>query len=559
MAELGDGAMACLAEHPQRPAPAAQRMIGTGRDAIIGRMCHSFICLAECGRCPITDLHQTVENSELTLLTIGGGKRAIIKNATLVELNGRPHILESFIDITERKRMEEELRTAARTDRLTGLANRAMLTDQLEQAIRRTHCVEGCCFAALFFDMDRFKVINDSLGHRAGDALLIEVADRLRQALAEIEQTGGNAGVTLAARLGGDEFVVVLEDVSGLDEATAAAEAILTRLASPYHLLGRDVYSTASMGIVMSDMAAQRAEDILRDADTAMYEAKTAGRGRHVLFDATLRQRAHDRLAMESDLRQALDLGQLHLVYQPIVSLEDGSLESFEALPRWRHPQRGLVSPVDFIPIAEECGLIVAIGEWVLREACRQQAQWHRSQGGPAAPCVSVNLSRVQLMLPDLPERIGRILEEAGADPSRLHLEITESAIMRDQDLAIRTLQKLRELGLKLDLDDFGTGYSSLASLHLFPLDVLKIDRSFVANIGRGRDFAALVHAVSQLARNLGIAVVAEGIETVEQLQMLQALDCQFGQGYLFAKPLPPEQAITCRIHLPALAPSAAA
>ena len=528
--------------------PAAERMIGATRDQILGQVCHAFVCAEECA-----DPRQSIDNTERALQTSSGEKRAIIKNATQVDLNGRPHVLESFVDITDRKRMEEELRTAARTDLLTGLANRAVLMDRLSQASRRADTLPDSRFAVLFFDVDRFKIINDSLGHKAGDALLVEIAGRLRQTLLDIKRTAGHLNDALAARLGGDEFVVVLEGIREASDATAAAEMILAQLARPYRLLNREICSSASMGIVISDMAARRAGDILRDADTAMYEAKSAGRGRHMLFDATMRQRAHDRLALESDLRQAMDRNELFMVYQPIVSLESGELESFEALIRWNHPQRGLVAPSDFIPIAEECGLIVAIGDWVLREACAQQARWQAARAGATPPRISVNLSRVQLMLPDLPERISEILESTGTNPAQLHLEITESAIMRDQQLAIRTLRKLRELGLKLDLDDFGTGYSSLASLHLFPLDVLKIDRSFVANIGRGRDFAALVHAVSQLARNMGIAVVAEGIETPDQLQMLQALDCQFGQGYLFAKPLPADRAINFSIDLAAL------
>jgi EAL domain-containing protein (putative c-di-GMP-specific phosphodiesterase class I) len=269
-----------------------------------------------------------------------------------------------------------------------------------------------------------------------------------------------------------------------------------------------------------------------------MYEAKLAGRGRYVVFDISMRQRVQNRLHLENDLRKALGTEQLYLVYQPIVSLKSNEVHSFEALVRWKHPERGVISPAEFIPIAEETGLIVPIGEWVLREACRQCVQWRAASTTAANWHVSVNVSRIQLLLPGLPETIRQVLQETGLPPAGLHLEITESAVMQDVQQAARTLQAIKDIGVKLDLDDFGTGYSSLSCLHQFPLDVLKIDRSFVANIERGEAFAALIQAVALLARNLGIHVVAEGIETAEQLAVLKALDCEFGQGYFFAKPM---------------------
>jgi EAL domain-containing protein (putative c-di-GMP-specific phosphodiesterase class I) len=308
------------------------------------------------------------------------------------------------------------------------------------------------------------------------------------------------------------------------------------------------VYCTASIGIVTSALPADSADDLMRDADTAMYEAKLAGRGQYKVFDVSMRQRVQNRLNLENDLRKALDEHQLFLMYQPIVSLQTGEVESFEALVRWRHPQRGLISPGEFIPIAEDCGLILRIGDWVLLNACEQFAEWRQRLGTAAPRSISVNLSRRQLLLPDLPQMIRRVLEQTGMTPGCLHLEVTESATMKDAAAAIKVLHEIKGIGVKLDMDDFGTGYSSLACLHQFPIDVLKIDRSFIANIDRGRDFAALVHAVAQLARNLNIRVVAEGIETADQALILQSLDCEFGQGYLFSKPLPAEEVAQFRI-----------
>jgi diguanylate cyclase (GGDEF)-like protein/PAS domain S-box-containing protein len=465
------------------------------------------------------------------------------------------HYLSLEEDITARKNMEEELRLAARTDRLTGLPNRALLCDRLQQSIHRAKRLKDYGFALLFIDFDHFKVINDSLGHETGDILLTEISKRLRDGVRAMDSVSRPARESTAARLGGDEFVILLDGVRDQSDVVAIAERLLSSLAEPYLLADREVFSTASMGIVTSNVAGSSAEEILRDADTAMYEAKLAGRSRYKLFDASMRARVLERLAMEHDLRKAIDGGQLFLNYQPIVSMETGQIESFEVLVRWQHPQRGLISPAQFIPVAEECGLIVPIGQWVLREACRHYARWRATMGDQAPPGISVNLSRAQLMLPDLPAIVRGIITDAGIEPGCLHLEITESAVMRDPQHAVQVLQELKQIGVKLDLDDFGTGYSSLASLHMFPLDVLKIDRSFVANVNRGRHFAALVQAVTQLAQNLGMTVVAEGVETEEQLHTLQSLDCHFAQGFLFSKPLGIERAMEFRVekrHLPA-------
>jgi diguanylate cyclase (GGDEF)-like protein/PAS domain S-box-containing protein len=432
----------------------------------------------------------------------------------------------------------QQLHHASSHDALTGLPNRAMLRERLQQAIVRSQEDKNYRFAVLFLDFDRFKTINDSLGHEVGDLLLKEIAGRLQGAVRGGDTLGRFGDQHVTARLGGDEFVVLLEGIGGPQDAVGVANRLLETFAKPYQLGEHEAYSTASIGIVTSDMAAQSADEVLGDADTAMYEAKLAGKGRSVVFDVPMHDRVRNRLRLENDLRKAIAAGQLFLMYQPIISLQTGQLESFEALVRWRHPERGLVPPAEFIPIAEDTGLIVTIGEWVLRQACTQFAQWRQSLGAAAPRSLSVNLSRNQLLMANLPETIRGILQETGVPAENLHLEITESAVMRDPELATRVLRAIKEVGAKLDMDDFGTGHSSLACLHQFPIDVLKIDRSFVANIERGRDFAALVHAVTQLARNLGIVVVAEGIETMDQVAILQSLECDFGQGYVFSKPL---------------------
>jgi diguanylate cyclase len=450
-----------------------------------------------------------------------------------------------------------QLEHTALHDKLTGLPNRALFSDNLTRAIARAKRNADYKFAVYFLDFDRFKNINDSLGHAVGDQLLIEISKRIETCLRRNDVVT-RSPQPFSARLGGDEFVVLADDIRQTADAACIAERIVQALSEPYVLHGHEVCSAVSIGVTTSDILADTAEDMLRDSDTAMYEAKLAGGERYVMFDVSMRQRAQNRLALENDLRKALDAGQLFLMYQPIVSLQTGHVESFESLIRWNHPERGIVPPNEFIPIAEETGLIIPIGQWVLREACRQFAQWRQTMGDAAPRNISVNLSRKQLLLTDLPRTLAKILEETAVPPSCLHLEITESAVMQNTESATQILHAIKKVGAKLDMDDFGTGYSSLAHLHQFPIDVLKIDRSFVANLERGKDFVALVHAVAQLARNLNIAVVAEGIETADQALILQSLECDFGQGYLFSKPILASQVPSFQVR-PGLLPGAAA
>jgi diguanylate cyclase (GGDEF)-like protein/PAS domain S-box-containing protein len=486
------------------------------------------------------------------------------------DAGGKPlRLVGTHTDISDRRAMEEELRTAARMDKLTGLPNRAMILDRLQVTIARHKRDPACRYAVLFLDFDRFKLVNDTLGHDAGDQLLRAVARRLETAVRAVDSVGreadpGGARGT-ASRLGGDEFVILLTDLRAEGDATLVADRVLAATGTPYTLGGVEVVSTASIGIVTSEFGHDRAEDVLRDADTAMYEAKVAGRGRAATFDASMRTRVQRKVDLERGLRRALDAGQFVLHYQPIVSLGDGRVEGFEALVRWQHPQHGMISPGEFIPVAEETGLIVPLGEWVFREVCRQVVAWRTPVGrdllggdgadgpvcaGPVAealgrsaiPPIGVNLSRAQLALRHLPDQLATITAEAGVEPAAIHLEVTESAVMADAQQAVRLLRRIKGMGFGVHLDDFGTGYSSLSSLHQFPLDVLKIDRSFVTNLSRGSEAAAMIGAIATLARNLGMGVIAEGIETAEQAEQLRALDCGNGQGYLFAKPMPADR-----------------
>jgi len=310
-------------------------------------------------------------------------------------------------------------------------------------------------------------------------------------------------------------------------------------LSKPYRINQHEIVSTASIGMVTSVFGHERAEDVLRDADIAMYEAKMAGRGRAAMFDESMRNRVQRKAEMEDGLRKALEAGQFMLHYQPIVSLETGLVECFEALVRWEHPQHGMISPGEFIPVAEETGLIVPLGEWVFRQACMQLKSWRQLLNPQTVPAISINLSRVQLMLPSLVEKFAAIARQVGVEPAGIQLEVTESAIMSDPQQATRLLHTLRNIGFRIAMDDFGTGYASMSSLHEFPIDVLKIDRSFIANLTRGREFAAMVHAIIMLASNLQLKLVAEGVESTDQVTILQALECQFAQGYHFARPMP--------------------
>ncbi|MBD2021977.1 EAL domain-containing protein, partial [Leptolyngbya sp. FACHB-36] len=462
---------------------------------------------------------------------------------------GQETLLLSIVrDITNRKRAETTLFHNAFHDALTNLPNRSLFMDRLRRAVQQSTENEYK-FAVLFLDLDGFKVINDGLGHLAGDQLLVAIAQRLSSCLSPND--------TLA-RFGSDEFTILLEDVQDLSYVTQTAQRIQQELTLPFKLRGQNIFTTTSIGIALSTPEIEQPEDLLRSADTALYRAKALGGTRYVVFDEEMHNRALMRLHLETDLRHALadpsqsssgvltlpepEHPEFHVHYQPIVCLKTLEIQGFEALVRWQHPERGLISPGSFIPVAEETGLIVPIGLIVLRAACRQMQRWQQIPTKRPLT-ISVNLSVKQLTQPDLVEQICHALEETQLSPAHLKLEITESALMDNPEVAARMLGELQALGVQLSLDDFGTGYSSLAYLHRFPINTLKIDRSFISRVDTDGEQLEIVRAIVTLAWNLGIEVVAEGIETNTQLAQLRALRCEYGQGYFFSKPVASEMA----------------
>lgn len=450
-----------------------------------------------------------------------------------VTYDGRPATQILTRDITERRRAEEQLLHDAFHDSLTRLPNRALFIDHLNLAVNHCRRRKTYLFAVLFIDLDRFKVINDSLGHMVGDEVLIATARRLESCLRE--------GDTIA-RLGGDEFTILLDGIKDYGDAHRVAERVQEVLTEPFVIAGRELFVTASVGIKYSCDDEEQPEELLRDADTAMYSAKTLGKAQYQVFDTKMHSRAMTLLQIESDLRRAVDRAEFRVEYQPIVSLESGRISGFEALVRWHHPEQGLIMPSEFIPVAEETGLIMQIDMFVLRQACSQMRRWHEALPITRRMKVSVNLSCKQFMQPMIVEQVMEILQETGLDPTSLKLEITESVMMEKGDHTMNVLERFSQVGVELSLDDFGTGYSSLSYIHRFPVSTLKIDQSFIKRIG-GDHNGEIVRAVVTLARNLGMEVVAEGIETVVQLDQLKALNCEQGQGYYFSNPVDPESA----------------
>jgi diguanylate cyclase (GGDEF)-like protein/PAS domain S-box-containing protein len=449
-------------------------------------------------------------------------------------------------DAIQRQRSEDHIRHQALHDALTGLPNRTLLLERLNHWLDRAQRtdIRG---AVLFVDLDHFKLINDALGHDAGDQLLLEVASRLGRSV--------RASDTVA-RLGGDEFVVFCEDIASEHSAYELAERVASILDAPFPVHGRDCHVTASIGIAMAARGTD-ADSLLRDSDAAMYRAKEMGRARFELYDEEMRERSHQWLQTERELRLALGRGELHNLYQPIVAT-DGSVTGFEALVRWEHPERGTITPDSFIPIAEESGLIVAIGRAVLQSACLEATRWPAPGPGQAPLSISVNLSALQVTHPGLVQTVADVLADTGLEASRLNLEITESVLIGESQTALKTLNELKGLGVKVVLDDFGTGFSSLAYVKRFPIDTIKIDRSFIGGLPADPENGAIVRAVISMGRALGVSVVAEGVETRAQADELESLGCNLAQGYLFARPLTPQAAAELlKASLPA--PSASA
>jgi diguanylate cyclase (GGDEF)-like protein/PAS domain S-box-containing protein len=477
------------------------------------------------------DGHSPHLETEYRMLHHDGAYRwMLIRGMVVRDAEGRAYRMAgSQTDITERKRAEEQLIHGAFHDALTGLANRALFMDRLGQAMERARRHPEYSFAVIFLDLDRFKIVNDSLGHTTGDQLLIEIGRRLEGCM--------RAGDTVA-RLGGDEFTILLEDVREIEIAVRMVERIQEQLIEPARLGGHEVFTTASLGVALSVPSYHRPEDILRDANIAMHRAKSLGKARHQVFDTTMHSRAVELLRLETDLRRTVADEQYKICYQPIISLKTDQLVGLEALVRWQHPERGLVYPDEFIPVAEETGLIIPLDRWVLREACQQMRQLHERFPRQPALTISVNLSAKQFSHSDLVQHLERILEETGMQACSLKLEITENVLLINSEAVNSMLAQLRALGIELHLDDFGTGYSSLSYLHRFPINALKIDRSFVKRIGARGENTEIARAIVTLAHSLGMEAIAEGVETKQQLAALKAMGCEYGQGNLISRPI---------------------
>ncbi|MBE8971164.1 EAL domain-containing protein [Nostocales cyanobacterium LEGE 12452] len=438
-------------------------------------------------------------------------------------------------EIHSRQKLQSQLLDIALHDSLTGLSNRVLFIRRLENALNRAKQESSYQFAVLFLDCDRFKVVNDSLGHPVGDELLIAIAQRLQACLIPVD--------TLA-RLGGDEFGILLENITDINIAIQVAERILQQLSLAFQLSRYEVFMNASIGISWGNKDYDRPEYLLRDADTAMYRAKAQGRANYHVFNPAMHQEAIQLLELENDLRRAVERREFLVYYQPIISLATGRISGFEALVRWQHPIRGLVSPIEFIPVAEETGLINAINTWVLQSACHQLSIWQHYPVTPEPLTMSVNLSARLFLQPNLVEQIDRIIYENQINPAYLELEITESVIMENTDAIKEILEQLKQRKIKLIMDDFGTGYSSLSYLHSFPLNALKIDKSFVKRMQENKENMGLVPAMIGIANSMGMSAIAEGVETQEQLAQLRSLNCNFAQGYLFSKPIEQQLAL---------------
>lgn len=480
---------------------------------------------------------ETIQDEDLAVVASPGAPRLVrVSGSRMTTATGHP--LGAVIvmhDITERKALEARLAYQAFHDPLTNLPNRALFLDRLEHALVRA-ARQYETLAVLFLDLDRFKAINDSLGHTAGDRLLIAVANRLQHCLRP-EDTVARFGSTIS-RLGGDEFTILLEGITDASDAVRIADRIIEELRQPFTLGEHEVVITTSVGIALNASGQDLPANLLRDADVAMYRAKQRGRARYEVFDTSMNAAALRRLELETELRRAIERREFVLYYQPQVALTTGKIVGLEALVYWEHPKRGLVEPEAFIPLAEETGLILPLGRWIVETACRQAVHW-AGRRGDAPLAMSVNLSTHQFQHPDLVEEVAGTLSQTGLAPESLNLEITETVMMEDAAVTSKTLHQLKALGVQLSLDDFGAGYSSLGYLKHFPIDHLKIDKAFVAGLGHDRADTAITQMVITLAKALGMRVVAEGVESAEQAAQLRALGCDVGQGYYFAQPQP--------------------
>lgn len=524
---------------------AVERVLGHQVDERIGRRLVDLVhpddrdwgerLLADVMRSPGAQM-----SGELRLRHRDGSWRyveSVLKN--LIDDPAVGGVVVNYRDVTERRALEDELRHQAFHDALTGLANRALFADRLEHALSRTRRFRHPV-AVLFIDLDDFKTVNDSLGHGEGDQLLVAVADRLRHAV--------RAGDTIA-RMGGDEFAVLVEDPEDAAIPVEVAKHLLANLAKPIGRPGHELFVRASVGVAISTSVDETADALLRNADVAMYTAKSRGKDRIEIFEPRMHTAALSRLALKGDLERALERGEFALEYQPIVHLGDGRISGVEALLRWHHPEHGVVGPTDFIPVAEETGLITPLGRWVLEQACRQATAWDAEI--PLRLTMSVNVSGRQIQQPGFADEVAQVLASTDLEPGRLTLELTETVLLQDAEATTATLTELKQLGVRLSIDDFGTGYSSLSYLRRFPLDELKIDRSFVATVGVGSEGSALVRSILELGETLHLNTVAEGIEDAGQLAQLRGLGAHLGQGFYLGRPLSPA-AIPALVVIPA-------
>ncbi len=463
-------------------------------------------------------------------------------------------------DVSDEVAREEQLAVSARTDELTGLGNRKYLGSRLERALELQNRRQDYQFAVLFMDVDRFKLINDSLGHHFGDIVLQEVAARLRGVLRSSDSVMVNSAMddSTAIRWGGDEFVVLLDHLERPEVTVDIAERILAELSRPFSAEGHSVQCSASIGIVVGSPKYERADEILRDADIALFEAKNQGKARWVIFDDSMQKAVERRLNIENELRSQQHFDQFHVLYQPIVNGYSGSLMGTEALIRWNHPRLGFVSPLEFIAIAEECHVILDLGQWIMEQACQQWLSWHETAPDRAPEYVTINISRVQLADANFVARVAASLTKTGIPPERVVFEITESTVMKDPNLMKEVLRNIKSMGIRLAIDDFGTGHSSLSCLHEFPFDILKIDRSFVSSFSKSGQVVAMTHAIITLAKHLGMVCVAEGAETPAEIQILRECGCELIQGYYFGRPMPGEQIVSEKWHSDCAAASAA-
>ena len=480
-----------------------------------------------------TDSRFIIKNFECKFFDKNKNNKDIL--ITFAKIPGTEKSVVSIADISELKEAERQIYHQAFHDSLTNLPNRALFMEHLIMAIKRGKRRKNYFFAVIYLDIDRFKLINDSLGHNVGDKLLVEFANRIQDSLRDIDSL---------ARFGGDEFVILLEDIEDENYAVGVAERLQKSLKSPFEIKGNDIYAPASFGIVLNTKMYDDPEIIIRDADAAMYHAKEKGRSQFKIFDKTLHEKALNLLHIETDLRKAIANKEFDLYYQPIVSLDNISILGFEALIRWNHPTQGLVYPDSFIPVAEETGLIIPIGRWVLKKACRDLRRWDEQVKSKLPLFMSVNISSKQFLRPSLIDDIKEILDETGLPPEQLKLEITETALMEDVHETIPLIKRMKDLGVQIVIDDFGTGYSSMSYLQQLPIDTLKVDQSFISRIesNNNDENKNIVETIVSLAHKLGLKVVAEGVETDKQHSVLSQMNCQMAQGYLFSRPLKKEK-----------------